>query len=242
MAAPRVMLISPTRLEREGLRLILKAAGFIVSASIDEIGDLETALKSGELPDLILVGVPSSAEPKLWEPQLKMLHERLPGTRIVVLADHDPAKWLSVCWTSNIDGYISKNTSLAIFQRQLNLALAGERVFPFELVRRLISEGDTRREPSEASEGLDTISNREIEILRYLIDGFPNKTIAGRLKIAESTVKVRVKILLRKIGALNRTQAAIWALNHGLHRMEDHESNVRPPGKKPIGDVSRPDK
>jgi two-component system, NarL family, nitrate/nitrite response regulator NarL len=230
MAPSKVMLMSPMRLEREALRLVLEEAGFAVSACVDGVVELEAMADTDGVADLLLVGVPWSAEPRAWEPQLKQLRAMLPGTRIVLLADHDPAEWLSVCWTANIDGYLSKNASLAVFQRQLNLAIAGERVYPFDLVRQLIAGNVPQEQPPGASEALASISQKEIEILRYLIDGFPNKTIAERLKIAESTVKVRVKILLRKISAVNRTQAAIWALNHGLHRIEDGAAPAREEG------------
>ena len=58
-------------------------------------------------------------------------------------------------------------------------------------------------------------SDREWEILRCLASGSSNKAIARELSIAETTVKVHIKSLLRKLGVSNRTQAAIWALNHG---------------------------
>jgi two-component system, NarL family, nitrate/nitrite response regulator NarL len=230
MTPARVMLMSPMLLEREALRLVLEEAGFAVRACIDGMAELEAMADSDGVADLLLVGVPWSAEPRAWEPQLKRLRALLPATRIVLLADHDPAEWLSVCWTANMDGYLSKNASLAVFHRQLNLAIAGERVYPFDLVRQLIAGKVLGEHPSSASDALASISQKEIEILRYLIDGFPNKTIAERLRIAESTVKVRVKILLRKISAANRTQAAIWALNHGLHRAQDPDLDTQEEG------------
>jgi two-component system nitrate/nitrite response regulator NarL len=60
------------------------------------------------------------------------------------------------------------------------------------------------------------LPGREFEILRHLASGRPNKVIANDLNITEATVKVHVKGVLRKIGAANRTQAAIWALHNGL--------------------------
>jgi DNA-binding NarL/FixJ family response regulator len=56
---------------------------------------------------------------------------------------------------------------------------------------------------------------REEQILRDLVKGLPNKIIARKLDIAETTVKVHLKSILRKIRAANRTQAAIWALENG---------------------------
>jgi two-component system, NarL family, nitrate/nitrite response regulator NarL len=79
------------------------------------------------------------------------------------------------------------------------------------------------QETSEAANGDPTsmrnglsLSDRECQILRCLVRGDPNKVIARELSIAEATVKVHVKGLLRKLRAANRTQAAVWAHNHGL--------------------------
>jgi two-component system nitrate/nitrite response regulator NarL len=65
-----------------------------------------------------------------------------------------------------------------------------------------------------SGKGPYALSDREIQILICLVDGSPNKVIARALGIAETTVKVHVKGLLRKVRASNRTQAAVWALNH----------------------------
>lgn len=59
-----------------------------------------------------------------------------------------------------------------------------------------------------------SLSEREGQILRFLVKGYSNKAIARELKIAETTVKVHVKGLMRKVRAANRTQVAIWAMNH----------------------------
>jgi len=64
---------------------------------------------------------------------------------------------------------------------------------------------------------LDTLSSRETEVLQKLMAGYPNKVIARDCGITESTVKVHVKAILRKIHAKNRTQAAVWARKHGIN-------------------------
>ena len=62
------------------------------------------------------------------------------------------------------------------------------------------------------------LSPREKSILRCLMEGDFNKCIARKIDIAEATVKVHVKAILRKIRVQNRTQAAIWAMNNGSQR------------------------
>lgn len=65
------------------------------------------------------------------------------------------------------------------------------------------------------------LSAREAEILHCLMEGAPNKTIARKLDVAEATVKVHVKAILRKIRVTNRTQAAMWAVTHFSNEAHD---------------------
>jgi len=76
------------------------------------------------------------------------------------------------------------------------------------------------------------LSARQQAILRCLIEGDSNKTIARKISIAEATVKVHVKAILRKIRVRNRTQAAIWGMNHGSFAGAE-EDNVCPPETEP---------
>jgi two-component system nitrate/nitrite response regulator NarL len=108
--------------------------------------------------------------------------------------------------------------------KALDLVAAGEIVISPELIRHLLSAGKQTPgpEPTNARlvvarprEGIaGRLSLRETEVLECIVRGDSNKHIGRRFEIAETTVKVHVKSILRKINARNRTQAAIWALNH----------------------------
>ncbi len=77
------------------------------------------------------------------------------------------------------------------------------------------------------------LSERETQILQCLIEGYANKLIARRLDIAEATVKVHIKGLLRKINVSNRTQAAIWALNQSFTAQQTHAEPLRVQNGRP---------
>ena len=64
-------------------------------------------------------------------------------------------------------------------------------------------------------EGLD-LSEREMRVLELLAHGQPNKLIAAKLNIAEATAKLYLRSILRKLRVSNRTQAALWAVEHGI--------------------------
>jgi two-component system nitrate/nitrite response regulator NarL len=116
--------------------------------------------------------------------------------------------------------------------KSLELVVMGETILPpsilsFILRQRRDDEATTEYASKDAEQLQITIdgetsseehgprlSAREQCILRYLIEGQSNKTIARKNDIAEATVKVHVKAILRKIRVNNRTQAAIWAMNH----------------------------
>ena len=83
-----------------------------------------------------------------------------------------------------------------------------------------------RGRTQQKTRGLE-LSERETQILQYLIEGYANKLIARRLDIAEATVKVHIKGLLRKINVSNRTQAAIWALNQSFTAQQAHADKHR---------------
>jgi two-component system nitrate/nitrite response regulator NarL len=73
-----------------------------------------------------------------------------------------------------------------------------------------------------------TLSSREAEILHCLMQGAPNKIIARKLEVAEATVKVHIKAILRKIRVTNRTQAAMWAVAHlPAANMDDSAASPR---------------
>jgi two-component system nitrate/nitrite response regulator NarL len=69
------------------------------------------------------------------------------------------------------------------------------------------------------------LSSREENILRCLTSGLSNKVIARRLSLSEATVKGHIKVIMRKINAQNRTQAAIWGLANGLEESNNSGPN-----------------
>ena len=104
-------------------------------------------------------------------------------------------------------GILTYDLSVAVFVQSLLLICSGERVFPHHLAL-----GRKLAAPSDDWSNATRLSPREREMLTHLVAGHSNKMIARRLDIAEATVKVHLKSVLRKIRVENRTQAAIWAL------------------------------
>jgi two-component system nitrate/nitrite response regulator NarL len=119
-----------------------------------------------------------------------------------------------------------ENLSRDALQKSLTLISIGEKVFPSELASIIAGLASQQQRAADTECDNPDLSYRELEILRSLTSGDPNKVIAAQLDIAESTVKIHLKHILRKTNSFNRTQAALWAVRHGIAARPDKKSTV----------------
>jgi two-component system nitrate/nitrite response regulator NarL len=144
------------------------------------------------------------------------------------VADHYRLDELVSAFRAGAKGYFVDVMTCDVFIKSIELVMMGETIFPPAFLSfALDSESDHigKAVPRDENERAilvrteDTIapqlSPREKSILHCLIEGDSNKCIARKIDIAEATVKVHVKAILRKIRVQNRTQAAIWGMNNG---------------------------
>jgi two-component system, NarL family, nitrate/nitrite response regulator NarL len=188
---------------------------------IDEASDLDGMLsclrspKNGD-PDLVIVDAVLCHE---RANVVEAIKEEGGRARVVVLG-YD-INTISRDDVLVADGLLTFDISANMMVHSLDLIQKGERVVPRELMQALSARPQQDRNQSTRSVQTarpgrsQAPSPREAEILQRLLQGHSNKTIARELGITETTVKVHLKSLLRKISASNRTQAAIWALNNG---------------------------
>ena len=214
----RVAVISPAPLEREGLKLVLEDAGFAIAIEAEDLAAIPPALADDNLPELFVVDVSADGNLAEWREQLGVLRHRFPQARIVLLSNRLTPDWWLICSQLDLDGYLSKVSRPLVFKRQLELIVAGERMFPFEIFQ----ESSAVQPGSAVTErGAVRLSQLDEQILRHLLAGHSNRIIATRLQVTESTVKARMKSVFQKIHANNRTQAAVWALKHGMTPVND---------------------
>jgi two-component system, NarL family, nitrate/nitrite response regulator NarL len=215
MTTNSLLLIDASRLFREGLRRIFSDSSFAVaheSCSIDEALPFIDSLQ----PSLVLVGLADSREAS--PARLGDIRAAAPRSRVVVLTETIRLNRLAEALSAGIDGYLLKNMSADALHQSLRLVLLGEKVFATDLAD-LFTNGCLSSRSDVAQIGhLNGLSDREMQILRCLLDGAQNKQIARQLNIADGTVKVHLKAILKKIHVENRTQAAIWAKDHGVSR------------------------
>jgi len=213
MDAINVFLIDANKLFREGMKRLFEGTPFNVVGEAGSLREGLSALGTGQNPDLILIDLPSGADEEVEA--MRSLREAHPSIRIVILTNDLETRRLSAALGAGAGGYLLKDIACEALMQSLKLVMMGEKVFPTHLAELLVS-GRTEDMGAELPTRRKGLSQREVQILRCLLNGNSNKMIANHLSITEATVKVHLKSLLRKINASNRTQAAIWALNNGI--------------------------
>ena len=213
MTSDSVFLIDASRLFREGLRRIFADSSLTVVHESSAVADALPFIETLQ-PSLVLVDLPDCGEALAGH--IGQIRAAAPGARIVVLTETIRVNRLAEALSVGVDGYLLKNISADALHQSLLLVLLGEKVFPTDLAHLLATGRIMSR--NGRSDHVSGLSDRETQILGCLLNGAQNKQIAHELKISDGTVKVHLKAILKKIRVQNRTQAAIWALNHGIAR------------------------
>jgi two-component system, NarL family, nitrate/nitrite response regulator NarL len=203
----------------QGLKQIFEGTGFAVfdCASSDP---LEPCSMDALIHDLFVLDG-NSCPAELIE-QLAGLKANNPQARFIVLSDQLDGRTIRAICDAGVDGICLTSSSAEVLLRSVELVMLGEVIVSSELLLTMIStlESCTDPEPEPAIDEIfkpaprRLLSNREVEVLNWLKEGAPNKVIARHLNVAEATVKVHVKAILKKIRVSNRAQAAIWAAHH----------------------------
>lgn len=213
MSDVRVLIIDDHTLFRSGIRLLLQRQdGFDV---VGESGSALEGVKSASrlTPDVILLDLHMPETSGLEA--IPLLREVAPQARIVMLTVSEDAADLLDAMRAGACGYLLKNIDTDFLVQSLRRAAAGESVMSPQMAGKL---ADTLRAPQPVRSEADAerLSPREREIIIKLARGDSNKEIARELGLAESTVKIHVQGVLRKLNLSSRVQAAVYAVEHGM--------------------------
>ena len=220
-----IILVGKSILLREGLARILRSASFRILASVSCADDLVPSKLQLHQPLFLVIHTGDDCDAAVE--QVKLFRNQYPGGRIAIVADHYRLSELVSAFRAGANGYFVDDVmTCEVFIKSIELVMMGETVFPPAFLSFVLDPGGDPRVAAAPRDEKETLirtentlapqlSTREKSILRCLIEGDSNKCIARKIDIAEATVKVHVKAILRKIRVQNRTQAAIWGMNNG---------------------------
>ncbi len=216
----RVLLVDDHALFRSGIRSLLQRhPEFEI---VGEAGDgMEGVKRAAQLePDVVLLDLHM---PGLsGREAARLIAEEAPGTHVLMLTVSEDGDDLIDTLRAGASGYLLKNIEAETLVAAIRAAAQGESVVSPQMMGKLLQ--GVRSEPrastpaasaASASE-LDKLSPREREILAFIARGKSNKEIARELDVAESTVKIHVQNLLRKLNLTSRVQAAVLAVELGV--------------------------
>lgn len=202
----RLLVVDDHPLFRKGvIQLIQMISGFTV------IGEASSGQESIKLaaqlkPDMILLDLDMRDMSGLEV--LKTIKSSNSDARIVMLTVSDQAEDLVACLRAGADGYLLKEMEPEDLLTKLQEAASGHVTLTERLIN-LLAYSMRRESPPKNSDEAN-LTKQEYKILNLIAEGKSNKLIARQLDITESTVKVHVKHILRKLSLRSRVEAAVW--------------------------------
>ena len=222
-----ILVVDDHTLFRRGLIALLEQyPGLQV---VGEAGDAAQALRLAPVlqPDIILLDnhLPGVA----GIDAVQDLRKLAPRARVLMLTVSEDEQDLAMALRNGAQGYLLKTIDGDLLAQAIQRAACGEPVVSPELMGKLVAAFQSQGAPvpvlpssaepptpaALAPEGSAPLSPREEEVLREIARGASNKEIARALDIAETTVKIHVQHILRKLGLSSRVQAAVYASDRG---------------------------
>lgn len=210
----RVVIADDQQLVRSGFRMMLEAEGDI--EVIGEAADGEEAVDLARklAPEVALLDL---RMPKMDGIEATELIARSPGTatRVLVVTTFDADEYVYAALRAGASGFLLKDAPPEELAAAVRVIAAGEALLAPSVTRRLI-EQFARMQPSRESGDLESLTDRELEVLRLVARGLSNAEIAQELVIGETTVKTHVGNVLMKLGLRDRAQAVVVAYESGV--------------------------
>lgn len=216
----RLLLVDDHSLFRRGLAALLAdEPGLEVVAQAGDASEAQRCAQQLQ-PDLILLD--NHLPGVLGVDAIPGLREVAPKVRVILLTVSEDGEDLAAALRAGASGYLLKTVEREALVSSLKRAMRGESVVSPEMTDKLIAAFRSAAaqpaapEPEEPESEDEPLTPRELDTLREIARGASNKEIARTLGIAETTVKIHVQRILRKLGLSSRVQAAVYASGRGL--------------------------
>lgn len=212
MDAIKLVIADDHSMIREGLKQLLELEGQfkVIAEASDGVECLD--ILSKEAPDVLLLDI--NMPNKNGLDVLKELNQS--GNRkvkVLVLTVHNEVEYLIKAVELGVDGYVLKDSESSELKKAIMTILNGETYIQPDLIPMLNAKMISMENDYDK---IDSLTKRELDVLKNLAIGMYNKEIATNLEISERTVKNHVSNIFKKIGVSDRTQAAVFAIRNNL--------------------------
>ncbi|WP_340562632.1 response regulator transcription factor [Streptomyces sp. GSL17-111] len=206
----RVLLVDDHQVVRRGLRTFLEVQDDIevVGEAADGAAGVEEARRLA--PDVILLDVKMPGSDGIEA--LRGLREVRSAARVLVVTSFTEQRTAVPALRAGASGYLYKDIDPDALAGAIRSVHAGHVILEPEVAAALLTEEGTPPAPGRSS----GLTDREREVLGLIADGRSNREIARALVLSEKTVKTHVSNILMKLDLADRTQAALWAVRHGV--------------------------
>lgn len=215
----RIALVDDHTLFRSGIKALLSR-----QADFEIVGEASDGLEGVKLveqvhPDLVLLDLDMPT--MNGHEALAQILGNTPAPTVLMLTVSEDGDDLAECMRLGASGYLLKKIDADFLLQSIRSAVAGDSVISPEMTSKLVMKlrHDRVQMAPVINPDIDSLTPRERQTLAYLSRGLSNKEIARALDLAESTVKVHVQSVLRKLNIKSRVQAAVFAVEHHLDKV-----------------------
>lgn len=212
----RVLLADDQQLIRAGFAALLNA-----EADIEIVGGAATGVDAVTLakasrPDVILMDIRMPEGDGLWATEQIVSDPTLAGTHIVIVSTFELDEYVAQAITAGASGFLVKDTEPVELIRAVRVAAAGEALLSPGVTKRLLERVALGLKPAPQTSALDSLTDREREVLALVGLGLTNTEIGERLYLSPLTAKTHVSRIMSKLGARDRVHLVVVAYETGL--------------------------
>jgi len=210
----RVLIADDQAMVRSGLRMILESESDLEVIDEAENGRHAVRVAKRERPDVVLMDVRMPEMDGLEA--TRQISSEAPGVRVIVLTTFDIDEYVYGALRAGASGFLLKDAPADDLIAAIRIVASGDALLAPSVTRRIIEHFAAGPDPGRTVEGLDELTEREVEVLRLVARGMSNTEIAGDLFVSEATVKTHVSHILTKLAVRDRVQAVVVAYESGL--------------------------
>jgi len=219
----RVLIVDDQALVRAGFRMILSTQPDVEVVGEAADGNEAVRLAQQQRPDVVLMDIRMPGLDGIGATRVLAGPDAPRPARVVILTTYDLDEYVFDALAAGASGFLLKDVRPEDLVQGVRLVAAGDALLAPSVTRRLIAELAHRPRVSDTRTVDDSLTRRELEVLRLVAEGQSNAEIAASLYLSENTVKTHVTHILDKLGLRDRVHAVIYA----------YESGIVAPGSRP---------